>query len=361
VATSDAALATGADPSAAPAGTGKVGTEAGGTRVGTEGTGAGKGRVKIVACTASGVRESTDATDLPALVADPDVRVWVDLTDPTPEVVDRIAAALGLHPLVAEDIVERNQRAKVEFNEDNLHLVLFGLVFAGEVQLTELDFVLGTRFLLSAHEAAWEPRSVEGLRFGVEKVLRQGPDFLLWALADGVVDAYFPVLDRIDEEIDRIEDDVIDRTDRRAVQRLFTLKRELIELRRAIVPTRETVGQLTNRQLTLVAPEHVIYFRDVYDHLIRASEDLDTLRDLASGTLEVYLSQVNNNLSLIMKRLTGVTVILAGIGAVAGIFGMSEAGAAFAGAEAGGFWLVTAFVVAVATIAAILLRRFDWI
>ena len=102
---------------------------------------------------------------------------------------------------------------------------------------------------------------------------------------------------------------------------------------RSIAPTRETIGQLSNRQIALVRPERVVYFRDLYDHLIRATEDLDTLRELAAGTLDVYLSQVNNNLSLIMKRLTGVTVILAGIGAIAGIFGMSEAGAAFSSAD----------------------------
>jgi magnesium transporter len=314
-----------------------------------------------MAVSPAGVRESADAADLPALAADPEVRLWVDLTDPTPALVEGVAAALGLHPLVAEDIVERNQRAKIEFYEAVAHLVLFGLVYSDEVELTELDFVLGSRFLLSAHEATWDPLTVEGFRFGVEKVLAQGADFLLWALADSVVDAYFPVLDRMDDELDRLEDDLVDRTDRRALQRLFGLKRELIELRRVIVPTRETVGQLTNRQLPLVAPDHVVYFRDVYDHLIRASEDLDTLRDLASGTLDIYLSQVNNNLSLIMKRLTGVTVILAGIGAVAGIFGMSEAGNALAGGEASGFWLVTAFVVGVALTAALILHRFDWI
>jgi magnesium transporter len=161
--------------------------------------------------------------------------------------------------------------------------------------------------------------------------------------------------------MDSLQDEVVAKADRRALERLFNLKRELIELRRAMAPTRETVGQLTNRQVELVAPEHVIYFRDVYDHLIRATEELDTLRDLASGTLEVYLSQVNNNLSLIMKRLTGVTVLLAGVAAIAGIFGMSEAGAVFRGGEASGFWLVAIGSVVIAGAAAIVLHRLDWI
>ncbi len=337
------------------------GPAVGRSTVGAAGAGGTSPLIRVVAWRPTGTLDSTDLGDLASLATDPDRRLWVDLTDPSPSMVEHVAQVLGLHPLLAEDIVERNQRAKIEFYEDVIHLVLFGLAYDEGVDMRELDFVLGRGFLLTAHEAGWDPLRVEALRFGVEKVLAEGPDYLLWALADGIVDAYFPILDHMDEDLDRIEDDVVDRHDRSSLQQLFALKRELIELRRAIVPTRETVGQLTNRQLGLVAPAHVIYFRDVYDHLIRASEDLDALRDLASGTLDVYLSQVNNDLSLIMKRLTGVTVILAGIGAVAGIFGMSEAGNALAGAEATGFWLVTAFVVGVAVTAALVLHRLDWI
>ena len=108
---------------------------------------------------------------------------------------------------------------------------------------------------------------------------------------------------------------------------------------------REVFNQLTNRDETLIDADEIVYFRDIYDHVIRLTDELDNYRELASATLDVYLTQVNNNLSVIMKRLTGVTVILAGIGAVAGIFGMSEAGAArCSGGEASGFWLVTAIV-----------------
>ena len=104
-------------------------------------------------------------------------------------------------------------------------------------------------------------------------------------------------------------------------------------------------NQLTNRDEALIDPEELVYFRDIYDHVIRLTDELDNYRELASATLDVYLTQVNNNLSVIMKRLTGVTVILAGIGAVAGIFGMSEAGNALGGGEASGFWAITAVIV----------------
>jgi magnesium transporter len=139
------------------------------------------------------------------------------------------------------------------------------------------------------------------------------------------------------------------------------MKKDLITARRAAAPVREIFNQLTNRDLALIDHDEVIYFRDVYDHLIRLTDELDNYRELASGALDVYLSTVNNNLSLIMKRLTGVTVILAGIGAVAGIFGMSEAGSAFVGAEGAGFWLVTGFTVLVAFSAAAFLRKIGWI
>jgi magnesium transporter len=120
-------------------------------------------------------------------------------------------------------------------------------------------------------------------------------------------------------------------------------------------------NQLTNRDLELIDVEEILYFRDVYDHVIRLADEMDNYRELASSTLDVYLTQINNNLSVIMKRLTGVTVILAGIGAVAGIFGMSEAGAALAGVEASGFWIVTGTTISVAAVAAVFLRKIDWI
>ena len=134
-------------------------------------------------------------------------------------------------------------------------------------------------------------------------------------------------------------------------------------MRRAVSPVREVLNQLTNRDLDLIDSDEIIYFRDIYDHVIRLTDELDNDRELVTATLDVYLSQVNNNLSAIMKRLTGVTVIVAGIGAIAGIFGMSEAGLAFSGGEALGFWVVTVATVAVAAVdrAPSILRRIDWI
>lgn len=318
-------------------------------------------RIRGVAWTPSGTVSISSREDLARALADPAARLWVDVTAPTHIQVTDIADLLTLHPLIAEDIAERNQRAKIEEIGGSIHIVMFWIAHRAEISETEIDLVLDRRSLLTVHEPGWDPFALPQLRGNPGNLLGRGPDFLLYALTDGIVDGYFPVLDKIEDEIDALQDDVIQNPSSATLERLFALKRDLIGLRRAMSPAREIFNQLTNRDLALVAPEHVVYFRDVYDHLIRVTDELDNDRELVAGTLEVYLSTVNNNLSTIMKRLTGVTVILAGIAAVAGLFGMSEAGVAAAGHEGGGFWLVTALVLVGATLTALVLRRINWI
>jgi magnesium transporter len=290
----------------------------------------------------------------------PATTCWIDLRTPNPEQVAAVTEGLGLHPLIAEDILEGNQRPKIEVTDDLVHIVMFALP-SETMEPTEIDFVLGKGFLLTVHGVYWEPRAAGGLRMGLEPILARGPDHLLWALVDDVVDAYFPFIDRMGETIEDIEDRIIVNPDMETLERLFDLKRELLRVRRAATPVREIFNQLTNRDLALIDDEEILYFRDVYDHLIRLTDELDSHRELLSGTLEVYLSTVNNNLSLIMKRLTGVTVVLTGIAAIGGIFGMSEAGTALAGKEAIGFWLVTVFTIGFAFLMAWVLRRIGWI
>lgn len=287
--------------------------------------------------------------------------VWVDLIGPDEAAVASIAGPLGLHPLIVEDIIEGNQRSKVEATDGLVHLVLFALRAGDEFDTHEVDIVLGRGFLLTVRPATWDPRTAPHFRAGVAPILEHGPDHLLWAIVDSIVDAYFPFADAIEDEIDRVQDEVIERPDKATLARVFALKRTLIEVRRAVSPVREVLLQLTNRDLALIDAREHVYFRDVYDHAIRLTDELDTDRELVAATLDVYLSTINNNLSAIMKRLTGVTVVLAGVGAAAGIFGMSEAGLALSGGEAVGFWIVTVVMVAVAAIAVAILRRADWI
>jgi len=320
------------------------------------------GGVRILSCRNGHVETSGDVAEIADLLKPEDARLWIDLAAPSADEVRIVADALGLHPLIADDIAERNERSKIEtFDQDVVHVVLFVLSYAGEASASEIDFVLGPRYLLSVHDGTLGAKTTAPLRFGVERALQKGPDYLLYALSDTIVDGYFPVLDQLGDEIDEIQDRVLEGASDWTLQRLFGLKRELATLRRATSPAREIFAQLTNRDIPAIAPEHIVYYRDVYDHLIRVTDELDNDRDLVAGTLDIYVSIVNNDLSRIMKRLTGVTVILAGIGAVAGIFGMSEATSAFTGAEGRGFWIVTAMVVLISVGAAYVLHRIDWI
>jgi magnesium transporter len=282
---------------------------------------------------------------LPGLLAGSEPSVWVDLSAPSPEQVERVGAVLGLHPLIVEDVLEGYQRAKIETTDGVVHIVLFALDRAESVAVNEIDLVHGLGYLLTVHGPGWDPRRSTHLRGGLAHVLARGPDHLLWAIGDDIVDGYFPYADRLGDAIDEVQDAVIHDPTPAALERLFRLKRELIEVRRATSPTREVFNQLTNRDLALIDADELVFFRDIYDHVIRLTDEMDAYRELAASTLEVY-----------MKRLTGVTVILAGIGAFAGIFGMSEAHV-----EAGNFWLVTGVILLAAIAAAAVLRRIGWI
>ncbi len=307
------------------------------------------------------IEESTHVDDLAQLVAAKNSSTWIDLTDPSSELLHAVARRLGLHPLIAEDIVERNERAKVRLVGDVIHIVLFELERKDDIAIQEIDFVLGHDFLLSVHPAGWDPLAAHQVKMGVDALLPRGADLLLWALVDSIVDGYFPVFDALGDEIDEVEDLSISQTVPSTLQHIFRLKRELLQIRHYVAPSREVVAQLTSREFDVIREPNVFYFRDVYDHLIRLNDELDSFRELVAGALEVYLSSINNNLSTIMKRLTGVTVILAGIGAVAGVFGMSEAATALTGGEGSGFYLISAATLAAAVVAAFVLRRIDWI
>jgi magnesium transporter len=309
------------------------------------------------------LRQLHSADDIEAAFRRSGSHLWIDIESPTEDLLGTIGRCVGLHPLTIEDIVERNQRAKIEEQtDDTLHIVMFALLYDGELQAVEVDLVLGRRFLLTSRGPGWDPLASPHLRGGVDQFLRDGPDKVLYAVVDYLVDGYFPVFDRLADEIDELQDAVIEQPAPALIERLLQLRRDLLTIRHAVSPQREIFNQLTTREAGLIRPERVPYLRDVYDHLIRLTDELDSFRELVTGTLDAYLTTVNNNLSEVMKRLTAVTVIVAGMGAIGGVFGMSEAALALSfSAESSAFWIVAGGILAFGVLAWSYFRRIGWI
>jgi magnesium transporter len=255
-----------------------------------------------------------------------DVNLWFHCDAPNEEELGYLQELLHIHPLTREDIVHQNQRPKIQSFDDYVYLALHPLMRKDKwkIEPSELDILLGHRWLLSVHYGPL-PGIIEKnqLHEGMVAALTRGADFLCYTLADLVVDGYFPILDTMEDEIDSLEDRLLGRPRGRSVSELLVLKRSLVHVRRAVAPQREVFNQLTRHDFPFIRPENLVYFRDVYDHLLRIIEEVDTLRELLSGALEIYLASTSNQLNVTMKRLTAWGTIFIVIAAIAGIYGMN--------------------------------------
>lgn len=252
--------------------------------------------------------------------------LWFDLDSPTQAELDFLEKLLRIHHLTLEDMVKQNQRAKIESFEDYVYLAIHPLIRKNDLDIepSEADLLLGHNWLVMVHYGPI-PGLVENPQFNerLGLALARGADFLLYTIVDLIVDGCFPLLDQIDDEIDALEDKLLGQPDIEDMDRLLILKRSLVHIRRAVGPQREVFNQLTRRDFPFVRPEYTVYFRDVYDHLIRITEELDSLREILSGALEVHLSSISNQLNITMKRLTAWGTIFVIITAIAGIYGMN--------------------------------------
>jgi magnesium transporter len=270
--------------------------------------------------------EDISLDEVPKLLGSPDVGLWFDLNSPTPAELDFLEKQLRIHQLTLEDIVKQNQRPKIESFEGYVYLAIHPLIRKNDLEIepAEVDLLLGRNwFVMVRYEPI--PALIENSKLNqrLDMALSRGADFLLYTTVDMIVDSYFPLLDQLDEEIDLLEDKLLEQADIEDMNRLLTLKRSLVHIRRAVGPQREVFNQLTRHDFPFIRPEHTVYFRDVYDHLIRITEELDSLRDILSGALEVHLSSISNQLNVTMKRLTAWGTIFIIVTAIAGIYGMN--------------------------------------
>ena len=255
-----------------------------------------------------------------------DANLWLHFDTPTEEELDFLKENFAIHHLTIEDIVNQNQRPKIEPFEDYVYLAIHPLRREAkwEIKPSELDLLLGRGWIVSVHYGPL-PGLIDNsqLHERIPAALGGGADFLLYTLVDLVVDSYFPIMDDIEDEIDTLEDRLLLRAHPGDMNRLLSLKRSIVHIRRAVTPQRELLNQLTRHDFPFVRPENLVYFRDVYDHLIRIAEELDSLRDILSSVLEIHLASTSNQLNATMKRLTAYGTIFVVITAIAGIYGMN--------------------------------------
>jgi magnesium transporter len=274
------------------------------------------------------VETPKDPTDLASVLKDAGSLLWVDAERESREALETLATLFELHPITLDDLVNRNQRPKIEEFEEYVFLVIHALcaIHGDELETEEIDVALRKNALFTVHGQPLEylhrvfERSLKDPR-----ILQNGPSFLVYLLSDALVDAYFPVLEALEDEIDALEDAVVQAPARARMRRIFEVKRVLVQLRKVVSPQREVYNALSRRDYPYIEARTAVYFRDIHDHLVRAFEMIDSYRDLAANTLEAYLAATSNRLGQVMKQLTVIATIFMPLSFLTGFFGMNFA------------------------------------
>jgi magnesium transporter len=253
--------------------------------------------------------------------------VWADVSDPTSSDFEALAEEFGFHPLSIEDCRNEHQRPKIEEFPGYYFIVLYETQLAGEsdrLELRELNIFLGKNYLVTVHSRPIRAIATAS-RLWHEWMDRseQGAGLLAYLLIDAIVDDYLPLLDIISERMDELEDSIFGEWRAEVIEDIFNIKKKLLYLRRSITPLRDVFNTMLRREQPIFPRETHVYFQDVFDHLIRVADTIDSLRDMLSSTMDAYLSVSGNRMNKIMKRLTSISTILMSVTLIAGLYGMN--------------------------------------
>jgi len=252
--------------------------------------------------------------------------LWLDLDDPMSQALDDLAAQYGFHELAVEDCRNRQQPAKVDYYDGYSFYIINSTHYTQkpcEVRLREIDAFLGPDYIVTVHyDESLSIKEIER-RLTQNQTRYDRPDEVLHAIIDIVVDRYLPTLESIGDTIDLVEDELLIHPDVKLLELIFDLKRGLLQFRRAVSAQRELLNVIVRDDTAQIQKEMRIYFRDVYDHAVRAMDLVETYRDLLSGALDIYLTQMANRTNDIVKGLTILATIMLPLTLVTGYFGMN--------------------------------------
>ena len=256
--------------------------------------------------------------------------VWVDVDATNRHQHAVLEKVFDFHPLAVEDTLNPDSRAKLEEYEGYLFAIIRAVRFNEkthdpyDLRTLNLCFFLGPNFLVTTH---LDPSPICGaVAERVERnldTLDRGPARLMYMVMDEAIDAYFPIIDQVDDFIDGLEERVFVHFDPGALRSVFTVKRLVLSLRRHLAPQREVFSILTNRPSKLLSPDLQLYFRDIYDHVLRLNDSFETQRDLLTSTLDAYLTQVSNRLGLVTKGLSVIATLSIPFVVISGMWGMN--------------------------------------
>jgi magnesium transporter len=309
-----------------------------------------------------GLQEDVDAARISELLQDRSNLLWIIIDDPTDEDFAVLREEFPFHKLALEDARKTHQRPKIEEHDGYYFIVFYAARDSvEELALSELDLFLGPNYLVTIHRGI-----IDELEETVDRWRRNLEDFspgiagLLYSLLDTIADRYFPILDAVAESVDAIEAHIFERPDRAALQEIFTLRKQLLAMRRVVAPERDVLNVLARRDAPIFEQAAVVYFQDIYDHLIRVTDSIDVYRDLLSTALDSQLTLTSNNLNVIVKRLTSLTVILAVPTLIASNYGMNFLHMPELDGRYGYFVVIGAMVAIIAGLI-LFFRRLDWL
>jgi magnesium transporter len=284
-------------------------------------------RMRVMAYGPEGLHEAALASPQPLdTLVERHAVTWVDVQGlGDVPAIEALGRRFGLHALALEDVLNVHQRPKLEAYEDHLFIVARMPEADGAFTTEQISFFVGRDFVLTFQEHdgdCLEPVR-QRLRSGPGRMRSSGPDYLLYALLDAILDAYFPVLERYGESVEQLEDAVLEHPGAAIAARIHELKRDLLALRRVVWPMREVLNALSRGDAALVTPQTGVYLRDCYDHIIQLMDMIETYREIASGLIDIHLSSQSARMNEVIKVLTIIATIFIPLGTIAGIYGMN--------------------------------------
>lgn len=290
---------------------------------------------------------------------------WINVDGLNARDVTRLCEHYEVHPLVVDDILSLNERAKMEETGNVIHCILPMMFFnnhRGEVELEQVTIVLGKNFVLSFQEEAtrdvFDPIR-RHLRDKSSKIRGRSADYLCYSLLDLIVDSYFDVLEKLAEKLELLEDELLLKQTKRQLARISSLRSDVTVVRRAVLPVRELVAHFVRSDNALLEERHEKYFRDVLDHTIQANDLIDNHRDMLMNLQDLYMNQINLRMNEVMKIFTMVATLLAPATVIGGIFGMNFEVIPLTH-QAAGFWVAVAIMLIIPVFMLVYFKRKGW-